>query len=354
MNQTRIAAVRARLRLMTAVVSLGIVLALLPASPVSADPAGPTDYRSEVTEIIPATPEITAQVVGGDAFLKLTVAPGAEVVVNGYAAEPYLWIDATGQVWENQRSPATYYNLERFGAEIPDFADPTADPEWKLLGSGHRWSWHDHRIHRMEPFPPLNSTTGEQILDAVVPITVNGATVEIHVVSVWMPSSSPVPMILGAAFGLLAVGWWASGRRSRTVNSPRSLQRVAWLTAPVAAGALMVGIWQFVSLPSSTGPLWTWWILPLVALLAATSAMFSSSGSTSSAGAGLAIAGSQLLLWASQRRTGMWRAILPTDAPWWLDRAVTAATFPIAALACGLGVWVLIAGFIPAPRRSPT
>jgi hypothetical protein len=334
-------------------VALGTVLAILPASMASADPAGPTDYRSEVTEIIPATTEITAQVVAGDSFLKIEVLPGAEVIVKGYAAEPYLRIDPQGRVWENQRSPATYYNAERFGADIPAFADPTAEPEWKQIGSGHRWSWHDHRIHRMETFPPLNSSPGEQILDAVVPVLVNGQPTEIHVISIWATPPSPFPVVLGALAGLLGIGWWANTARRAGFTSRSSLRSVAALCLPAAVLALGIGLWQFVSLPASTGPLWTWWILPAVAMFASASAALGARSPKFSLGAALAISGTQLTLWVWERRTGMWRAILPTDAPWWLDRAVTAAVLPPAIVACAVGLWILGSAFIPGRPRSP-
>ncbi len=333
-------------------IALGTVLAVLPSSMAAADPAGPTDYRSEITEIIPATPEITAQVVAGDSFLKIEVLPGAEVIVKGYAAEPYLRIDAEGRVWENQRSPASYYNAERFGADIPAFADPTAEPEWKQTGSGHRWSWHDHRIHRMETFPPLNSSPGDQILDAVVPVLVNDQLVEIHVISVWVTPPSIFPVVLGGILGLLGIGWWLTKARRTGVTSRASLRSVAALCLPAAVLALGIGLWQFVSLPASTGPLWTWWILPAIAMFASASAALGSRSPKFSLGAALAISGTQLILWVWERRTGMWRAILPTDAPWWLDRAVTAAVLPPAVVAGVVGLWVLGSGFIPARSQS--
>jgi hypothetical protein len=161
-------------------------------------------------------------------------------------------------------------------------------------------------------------------------------------------------MVVGAGLGLLAVGWWLNGRRTGSLTSRRSVRRAAALLAPSAGFALVIGVWQFGSLPASTDPLWTWWILPLVAVFASTSAVFSASGARSSAGAGMAIAGSQLLVWSFQRRAGLWSAILPSDAPWWLDRAVTAAVFPIAAMSCALGLWLLSSGFIPVKPRSQT
>jgi hypothetical protein len=331
--------------------ALGAVLAVLPSSMAAADPAGPTDYRSEVTNIVPTTAEITARVVAGDSFLKIEVLPGSEVIVKGYAAEPYLRIDAEGVVWENQRSPATYYNAERYGADIPSFADPTAEPEWKQIGSGHRWSWHDHRIHRMETFPPLNSSPGDQILDAVVPVLVNGQPTEIHVISVWATPPSMFPVALGGIFGLLGIGWWMAKAGRTGMTSRASLRWLAALCLPTAVLALSIGLWQFFSLPTSTGPLWTWWILPLVAVLASASAAMGARSPKFSSGAALAIAGSQMTLWVWERRVGMWRAILPTDAPWWLDRAVTAAVLPLAVVASVLGLWVLGSGFIPVRSR---
>ncbi len=340
-----------RLVLRRAVVC-GVLLALSPASTVFADPAGPTDYRSEVTKIVPSTAPISARIVGGDSFLSLDVTPGSDVFVKGYSAELYIWIDNAGVVWQNRKSPATYYNAERFGAEIPPFADPAAEPEWERIGSGYSWSWHDHRVHRMEPFAPLNSVPGDQILDAVVPVIVNGEAVEIHVISLWVPSPSPVPVIVGTAFSLGLIGWWLRSRRSHPLTDRRALRLAAGLTVPIGLAALVIGAWQFVSLPASTGPLWTWWILPLVAVLASVSAIFSSVGSPSSGAAGLAIAGTQLGLWAWERRTGLWRAILPTEAPWWLDRAVTAAILPVSLGAVCLGLYVLASGVIPGRSQS--
>ena len=58
--------------------------------------------------------------VGGDGFLDMPVEPGHEVVVEGYDGEPYLRFRADGTVQENQNSPATYLNRNRYaGAEVP-------------------------------------------------------------------------------------------------------------------------------------------------------------------------------------------------------------------------------------------
>ena len=61
-----------------------------PSGTVAADPAGPTDFRTTVESVTPPTEGIDVDVIGGDSFLQLTVAPGVDVVVLGYQQEPYL------------------------------------------------------------------------------------------------------------------------------------------------------------------------------------------------------------------------------------------------------------------------
>ena len=108
--------VRHRLPLLIARL-LAVVAALLVAgaSPAMADPAGPSDFRSEVTGIVPAADGVEAEVRGGDAFLEVRVDEGHEVLVEGYSGEPYLRFSADGTVERNRRSPATYVNDSRKG-----------------------------------------------------------------------------------------------------------------------------------------------------------------------------------------------------------------------------------------------
>ena len=62
-----------------------------------------------------------------------------------------------------------------------------------------------------------------------------------------------------------------------------------------------------------------------------------------------AAAGVELALWAWLRRDGLWRALLPTDAPWPLDRFVTVAVAVVGMVAA---VDLLVrSGLIPIPGR---
>lgn len=319
-----------------------------------ADPAGPTDYESEIVEIRPDATGISVSIAGGDSFVVIEVEPGTEVLVPGYRGEPYLRIDPDGSVWENRRSPATYENTERYGVgELPPEADHTAPPEWRRVGGGGSWAWHDHRAHRMEPFPPLNVDRGEQVLDAVVPLVVDGTEVTVQVTSRWMPSPSPWPAVLGAL-----------GGAALTLLLRR---RVAVPITVVSGAALAIGVVQFGSLHPATDPSWLWWGAPALGVVTGGAAVLGARRATPARGAGTStppsptwvvgatlIGASQLIVWGFERRLGLLRAVLPTDAPFWLDRAVTAAALSTGLVAAVILVEQLVRSWARPPSRVPT
>ena len=303
--------------------TVAVAAALVAAPSVAhADAAVPTDYRSEVVAITPATPVVDVEVVGGDSFLQLTVRPGTEVVVIGYQNEPFLRIRADGVVEQNDRSPSTYLSLDRMGeATVPAHADATLAPLWSEIGSGGSYAWHDHRTHWMSPDPPPTARRGDRIQTGVVPLVVDGTAVSVSVATDWVVAPSPVPLYVGAALGLAGVGLALLLRR-----------RVAWPVLVVSAAAAGIGAWQYASLPAETGPLLVWWLLPAIAAVSALAAAVL--GGRLLAWALVMLAGLELAVWVYVRREGAWRALIPTDAPFWLDRAVLAA----AAVAAVAGV----------------
>lgn len=321
---------------------VGVLVALGGGSPVAADPAGPTDYRSEVVAIDPPTDSVDLEVIGGDSFLQLEASPGAEVFVVGYRGERYLWFRPDGAVLENRNSPSTYTNADRYGGgEIPPTATPDADPDWQQVGGDGRWAWHDHRIHWMQRSRPLGMSVGDQILEAVVPLEVDGAAVDVTVISTWQPPASSMPMWLGGLAGVATVaGAWAlRGRRARML-----------VAVPPAGLALVVGAWQFLSLPSETGPRWVWWVLPAIATAcAAVAAIACLQGRTFLARAATVVVGVELTIWGLMRRDGLTAAIIPTGAPGWLDRFSVAL-----AIAAGVGLTALMAWELLAPGRQRT
>lgn len=307
-----------------------------------ADPAGPTDYESEIVSIEPPTDSITVEILGGDSFVQLTVQQGTEAVLNGYRAEPYLWFRADGTVLENRNAPTTYLNEERYGSDLPpDFASAEADPDWVEVGSDGRYAWHDHRAHWMQPIRPAGKSPGDQIVEAVIPVTVDSEEVLITVTSTWLPEPSTAPIVAGALVGaaVVAVG----------VGFHFTRRRSAWTFAvvPLAVSAVAVGWLQYQSLPTETGPRLMWWALPVVAVVASVVSVVFARRDRFVASAAVLVAGIQLAIWGWIKRDGFSAAIIPSDAPGWLDRLVTTSS-----LVGGIGVTAVALWELFGPSRE--
>jgi hypothetical protein len=323
-------------------------LALAPGT-AFADPPGPTDYLSRVTAISPAVPGLSARIIGGDSFLELTKPAGTEVTVTGYQGEPYLRFGVDGSISENLRSPTRALNTTRFGsAPVPADADASAPPEWRVVAHGLTYAWHDHRTHWMNAAHPIGRRPGDQVLEAVVPLDVAGTAVAITVTSTWEPAPSRLPTVLGGLLGvLIGAGIALAAARDRRVLGLAAL-------AAVTAAALAVGAWQTWSVPAATGPPRTAWALPLSAVVVLGAGLVAGRRWTAFTGHGVRLlAGAQLLVWSWLRRDGLVRAVLPTDAPFWLDRAVTtgvgAAALVVVAGAAAQVVTLLRPRVQPAP-----
>ena len=173
----------------------------------AADPAGPTDYLSEVVEIDPDSGGFEIEVIGGDSFVLLTVAEGVAVDVVGYSGEPYLRFLSDGTVEENRLAPSKYLNDDRYARdEVPEHADARAAPDWVVVARDGSYAWHDHRTHWMNEVPPPGRGPGDRVAEGVVPLLVDGAEVDISVVSVWQPPPSLWPVTGGFTTGLLLAG----------------------------------------------------------------------------------------------------------------------------------------------------
>jgi hypothetical protein len=297
-----------RKRLAVAVVA---VAALVPAGVAHADPAVPTDYATEIVGVDPATPTIDVGAIGGDSFVELTVERGTDVVVLGYWGEPYLRFNSDGTVEENRRSPTVAANESRYGGSSADAADAIGESQWAEVAADGSYAWHDHRAHWMSTEPPVGGP-GDQVLTGAIPLQVDGAEVQIAVAVIWKPAPSRVPLVAGAVIAGFAVLIVLSARH-----------RIAWVLAITGAAAAGIGWWQVVSVPPETGPSAISWLLPAIGAGAAVVAI--TLGRSLVSHALVVLSGLQLALWAFLRRDGLVKALLPTDAPFWLDRGVTAA-----------------------------
>jgi hypothetical protein len=321
-----------------------VAVALLgPAGPAAADAAGPTDYRTEIVGFAPAVDGVVASVVGGDSFLRLEVAPGTEVLVVGYRGEPFIRFLPSGVVEENRRSPSWYLSQDRYGtAEVPADATEDTEPEWVQVATDGSWAWHDHRSHWMGAAPPLGARPGDVVLEAVVPLRVDGRAVDLSVRSTLQATPSRVPAV--AVGVLVGVAVLALARAT-------GLAGVGAALSGLAAVALLVGAWTVRSVPAETGPSPLHWALALAALVPAVAGTWSARhgsdrrprpGPPILVGGLLALAAAELVLWAWTRLDVLSAAILPTDAPFWLDRATTAAAFLGGVVALGVVLRALL------------
>ncbi len=206
-------------------IALATALVALVACPVAAAHGGGAalGYRSTVVRVTPSLSGLEVHILAGDDQVEITNTGGREIVIDGYEGEPYLKFTREA-VFENQRSPAAYLNDDRYAnITVPDSADPKADPEWKAVAAGVRYSWHDHRIHWMSPtLPPKVAAAKEvkrHIFDWEVPGTVDGKKLAIAGSLDYVPpkDSFPVGVLLavGAASVLLFAGvvWFGLRRR---------------------------------------------------------------------------------------------------------------------------------------------
>ena len=324
-------------------VAAGLVLAV--PAPAFADPAGPSDFESAVVGVDPPADGVDVEIIGGDAFVLLTVAPGVSVDVVGYRGEPYLRFLPSGVVEVNDNAPTTYLNEDRYAAvDIPASASPDAEPSWRQVASDGSYAWHDHRAHWMNEDPPPGRGPGDRILEGVVPLLVDGREVDVAIASTWQQAPSPLPVVAGfvAGLGIALVALRRTG-----------LLAMAFGTMTLAAAALGVGAVAAASVPSETAPSAMLWLAPATSLALAALAVAGLRAPTptvlrSGAPVFAVIAAAELVVWAVLRWDWLWRAILPTAAPYWLDRVVTAGTLAGGAV---LTIAALRAVIDPQPAR---
>lgn len=316
---------------------VAVLLVVGSAGPAAADPAGPTDYLTTIESVDPATPAISVRMIGGDSFFELTQLQPVHITVAGYGAEPYLRIRSNGVVEINTLSPTFYLNDDRYGAGdiVPDFADPDAEPRWEAVGSGGRYAWHDHRSHWMNPAQPPGAEPGDVILEDVIVIVVDGQRVAVSVQSTLQQRPSHVPALVGFIAGLACV----------------LLSRHAGLLAVIpAVFGLVAGVVAVGSVPAETGPSFTLWAPPVIAIAAlAAVAVVRRRDVNPLVEVGLTtVAAVQLVLWAVLGFDALTKPILPTDLPWGLHRAIVAAS-----LAAGLALFITAVGKLDRTFRAP-
>lgn len=315
------------------VTTLGVIALVLAATPsvALADPARPGDTRSQVDRLEPDVDGVRFDIVGGDAFLRLRVERGHEVLVPGYGGEPYLRVLPDGTVEENRRSPAVELNRDRYGTSglVPATSDPDAPPAWRQVAGDGEVLWHDHRVHWMAQVDPPTISPDGLVQRWEVPVAVDGVPVVVHGSLYRVDGPGPV--------------WWLAVLPALGLAAWCVLARRSLLAPAVAAVGLLVllvlgsGWW---SLPGLARP------APLVPLLAALAAVLGVAAMlwrSASVDALLAGAGAALLIVAWVARANVAAGVLPVDGAAWPHRLAVP-------LALGVGVVALVAGGWPVLR----
>ena len=322
------------------------------AAQAAADPPVPTDFRSTVDAIDPAADGVRAEIVGGDAFLELSVDEGHEVVVEGYQGEPYVRFRPDGTVERNLRSPATYVNESRDGAvDLPDGVDAetaeTAEPDWQPVADGGTYAWHDHRVHWMGGERPEGAEPGDWTRPWAVDVVVDGTETRITGTLALAEGVSPLPW---AALAL------AAGAAAALVGRRRPVLTAASAALVAGALALPVGWAEYDATPAGAGANRLLVVVPVVGLVAAAlglgfalrsagidarlagcrpeRATVAATVATTATLAAAAAAGG----WCVLRLEVLWRPVLPTELTYGLDRAGTAVALGLAVAAAGLVV----------------
>jgi hypothetical protein len=308
--------------------ALALALAglVLGAGPAAADAAKPGRYSSEVTSVDPDPGTFSVETAGGDAFLEISVDDGTELLVLGYEGEPYLRFNPDGTVEENQNSPATFINAERFGTnelapeELQGVDVTELEPAWEEVATGGTFAWHDHRTHFMGGQRPAG---GELAWE--VPLVVDGEDVVVSGVIVDEGSTSP---ILWYAVALIVLVGLA-------VLGPKLDDRMPAATVVVVALlATLVAAIGYSGQPSGTGasivPTVVGGVAVVLGLLGLLVGRLRA--------VGLLTSGVFLATWGVFRLSVLSNPVLPTTVPFALERLTTA-------LALGVGIGAVVVAF---------
>jgi len=188
--------------------ALALLAATLPAATASAH-AGNPHYESLVDGVKPSVPGFSVVVLNGDDRLEAVNHSSKMITIDGYDQEPYVLMEADGNVSVNVRSPAYYLNSDRDGtAPIPASADPKKLPRWKLVARDGRYQFHDHRIHWMSAKGPpqvKDTSARTKVVDWKVPLHAGATDGAITGTLFWRGSAGGPPAGAFVALALLGL-----------------------------------------------------------------------------------------------------------------------------------------------------
>jgi hypothetical protein len=197
----------------TLATGLGLLMVVVAAVPASAHGVGgiqPTNYRTTVAAVTPATRGVVVRSVDLGNRLELQNDTSHDVIVLGYDGEPYLRVGPRG-TFENVHSPAVYLNraTNTLPQKLPAAADANAAPAWRKISSSSTARWHDHRAHWMgTSVPPVvarDRGSSHLIQQFTIHLRTDGRSLSARGAVLWEPGPSPWPWV-GFALALIIGG----------------------------------------------------------------------------------------------------------------------------------------------------
>jgi hypothetical protein len=316
--------------LRSAILTVAMVglLALLNPIPAAAHIIGtggsPTNYRTTVTDIQPATPTVGVTVGLGGEWVRFTNQGATEIVILGYHGEPFLRL-AENRVQVNELSSTAVETKIRPGAPAP--TDPSlrnlaTAPRWVSFTDGDNATWIDDRVGP----PAAQQASGSWEL----PLIVDGQRITVVGSRDLVSPPSPWPWV--GILVLLTIAVVVLGRR-------RDWHR------PMAA-VVVVGIVAFVAhvlgtgfLPQQSGPVFGWigvGGMSAFSLVIGAVTVVSTLRRSEAAPDRLVTVGAMVLLLAATDISVLWYSQLPFPGPAALDRALT-----VLAYASAIGVLIV-------------
>jgi hypothetical protein len=237
------------------VLAFAVIVVLVPAAPAQAHPTGiqpAVDYRTRVTEIVPAVAGVRARFVADGSMLELRNDSGRIVEVVGYQGEPMLQVRPDG-VWHNTKAPSLY--VDKRGAAINPTADAHAEPQWQRISTVPLARWQDHRAWWHGGPPPwvlANPSRMHRVSNWRVPLRDGAARSEIVGTLDWLPP--PNPSVWWAAVLLLAALIGALGRVAPAARSPAAQATRAGLAGGAFAVALATAGYPLLMVAANAEP----------------------------------------------------------------------------------------------------
>jgi hypothetical protein len=142
-------------------------------------PSGVEQYCSQVTSIEPVVEGLVVSVAGGGESVTLENRTGQQVIVLGYAGEPYLRFGAGG-VDENVASMSTQLN----DGEAPAARRDKSVVTWEHRSDQPRFTWQDLRVRwgtqQHASIVARGSRSPRPVSDWTLPITFSGQQVSVR------------------------------------------------------------------------------------------------------------------------------------------------------------------------------